>query len=265
MNVEGAEKLGWACIALVGLIVFVWTVLGVVAILGFLAYVCAYVGVVVLVLALLVRMLQLKLRLLVFCMAAGLLGAVVAISNLGAADDPYVVGICLLIGVFISLILQMMGTSTKVYRTITRPDTPRKEYLDMAGDRHMFAVCGYPQLPSAVRENPAVFLILFLGLWAVVVFIGLALHLYRVTDAATIWASLGAFVAGLALFEAYAVFRIERESGVEVFCQFLPGPAEDTSKFRLAAVLAKPTTWVAEFLQGLWDALREFCSIAVRA
>lgn len=257
------EKLGMALGALVGSIVFVLAMLGFMTIFGYLAWVVAIVAVAGLLVALGVRFLQLQVRLLMFYGLVGLVAALLAISLIPRTDRPVIVAMALLTGVLIGVLLQFKNLA--LYRKITQPEVPRQEYTDDVGDRHLYTVYGYHQLPGAIKDRPLNLVFMFLGLWVILIVVAFLLTWNRVIDGATVWASVWAFVSALGLIEGYSSWKVERETGVQIFSQFLPGDVNAQSGSRLTAALAKPVAWAFELLRDIWDSLRELYSVSIRA
>lgn len=259
MNLQRFEKLGWGALGLVLAIVFVLSMLGLVAILGYVAFFGAFVLAAGIIVAVIVRLMQLQLRLVIAYGLAGLVGAIVAIANVPRTSSPLTVAICLVIGIIFGGALYF--TKVGLYRALTQPEAPREEYLDDLGERHFFCVC---RTSGPLKDRPLTVLLVFLVGWAVVLCVLGLLVWFRVLDGPTSWASVGALLCAFCFVSAYSALQVEQETGVQIFSQLLPSHAHEQIGFELTTFLPKPAVWVSELLCDIWSAIRQIYSVSVR-
>ncbi|OIO92108.1 MAG: hypothetical protein AUJ92_14935 [Armatimonadetes bacterium CG2_30_59_28] len=256
-------KAGMAAAAFVGAIVFVWFMIGMLTLFGYLAAIGALIGAACVIIAIVVRFLQLKVRMLTFYGIFALVAALWAIALIPYTDLPSIVVAGLVVGVLAGLGLR--ATYLKRFRELTQPESPRADYTDDNGNKHFYVVYGYQQQPPEIAAKSYRLTILVLAIVVVVVFVGLLMGIDRMIDPPTWGASLLAFAAAVALISFFlSALQVEQETGVEVFSQSLPTEVEGEFGSRFAALLPRPATWAAEILRDLWSACRELYAVSIR-
>ena len=258
------DKAGIALAAVVGGIVFVIAMIGFVGMVTYLSIIGAVALFAALIVLGLIRLMQVKCRLVVmyaigasvWCVAAiwSMLGGHFAVTLLGAIAGAALGGAYYLV-------------YSARYPAAAADVANLREYEDEDRKTHKYVLVGARQLPPVLADRPVIVALTMLALFVAVFIIVVRPPTYLGTSdwlGEHTWAAAFGILAALSCFCLYTVVSAEMKTEVEIFNQSIPDEASSTALDWMTKVCPQPFKLLGEAWAGVKDACHHVRAVSFR-
>jgi len=260
------DKVGIALAAVIGGIIFVIAMLGFVALATYLTVIGAVVLLAGLIVLGLVRLCQVRARLVVLYTGACTVWLVAALwSMLSGQFLSAFLG--LIIGSAIGGIYYLRFSQK--YAEVAADPANLLEYQDEDGKTHKYILVGAKQLPPQLQDRPVVLALGMLAIFVAVLVILVTVRFYydlRVDQwiSEWVWAVAFGLLGGFSALCTYTCIKAEMDTEVEIFNQSIPDEASSSALGWMERICPAPFKLLGEAFSGIREACRHVRAVSFR-